>query len=61
MDQSKMSLNLRCSAFAKYFVNTTDYIYTHTKVKQHHIVFGDTVWEVAEWNMWVTEIKYFEF
>ena len=36
-------------------------IYTQTKVKQHHIFFGETVLEVAERNMWVMEIKYFEF
>ena len=36
-------------------------IYIQTKVKQHHIFFGDTVLEVAERNMWVIEIKYFEF
>ena len=36
-------------------------IYTQTKVKQRHIFFGDTVLEVAERNMWVMEIKYFEF
>ena len=33
------------------------YICTQTKVKQHHIF----VLEVAEWNIWVMEIKYFEF
>ena len=37
------------------------YLYTQTKVKQHHIFFGDTVLEVAERNMWVMEITYFEF
>ena len=37
------------------------YIYTQTKVKQHHIFFGDTVLEAAERNMLVMEIKYFEF
>ena len=36
-------------------------LYTQTKVKQHHIFFEDTVFEVAERNMWVMEIKYFEF
>ena len=36
-------------------------IYTQTKVKQHHILFGETVLEVAERNMWVMKIKYFEF
>ena len=36
-------------------------IYTQTKVKQHHIFFGDTVLENAERNMLVMEIKYFEF
>ena len=36
-------------------------IYTQTKVKQHQYFFGDTVLEVAELNMWVMEIKYFEF
>ena len=36
-------------------------IYTQTKVKQHKIFFGDTVLEVAEGNMWVMEIKYFDF
>ena len=35
-------------------------IYTQTKVKQQHIFFGDTVLEVAERNMLVMEIKYFE-
>ena len=37
-------------------------IYTQTKVKlaTPHF-FGDTVLEVAEQNMWVMEIKYFEF
>ena len=34
---------------------------TQTKVKHHHIFFGDTALEVAERNMWVMEIKYFEF
>ena len=37
------------------------HIYTQTKDKQHHIFFGDTVLEVAEQNMRVMEIKYFEF
>ena len=37
------------------------YIYTQTKVKQHHFFFGDAVLEVAERNMRVMEIKYFEF
>ena len=36
-------------------------ICTQTKVKQHHIFFGDTVLEVVERNTWVMEIKYFEF
>ena len=36
------------------------HIYTQTKVKQQHIFFWDTVLEVAERNMWVMEIKYFE-
>ena len=36
-------------------------IYTQTKVKQRHIFFGDTVLEVAERNMRVMGIKYFEF
>ena len=36
-------------------------LYAQTKVKQHHIFFGDTVLEVAERNMRVMEIKYFEF
>ena len=36
-------------------------IYTQTKVKQHHIFFGDTVLKVAERNKWVMEIQYFEF
>ena len=35
------------------------YVYTQTKVKQHHIFFGDTVLEVAERNMRVMEIKIF--
>ena len=37
------------------------HIYTQTKVKQHHFFFGDTVLEVEEGNIWVKEIKYFEF
>ena len=37
------------------------HIYTQTKVKQHHIFFGDTVLEVEERNIWVMEIKYSEF
>ena len=36
-------------------------LYTQTKVKQHHIVFGDTVLKVTERKMWVMEINYFEF
>ena len=40
---------------------TQGYIYTQTKVKQHNIFFGDTVLEVAERNIRVMEIKYFEF
>ena len=34
------------------------YTYQH---KEHHIFFGDTVLEVAERNVRVMEIKYFEF
>ena len=49
----------------KYLIPYTDFtnynLYTQTKVKQHHIFFGDTVLEVAERNTWVMEIKYFEF
>ena len=37
-----------------------EYIYTQTKVKQHYFFSGDTVLEVAEQNLWVMEIKYFE-
>ena len=37
------------------------FINTQTKVKQHHVFFGDFVLDVAERNMWVIEIKYFEF
>ena len=40
---------------------TGSIIYTQTKVKQHHIFFGDTVLEVAERNMLVIEIKHIEF
>ena len=36
-------------------------IYTQTKVKQHHIFFGDTVLEVAEWNMWVWKSNILNF
>ena len=36
-------------------------IYTQTKVKQHNIFFGDNVLEVAKRNIWVMEIKCFEF
>ena len=36
-------------------------IYTQTKVKQHHILSETLFREVAEWNIWVMEIKYFEF
>ena len=35
-------------------------IYTQTKVKQYHIFFGDNVLEVAERNVWVMEIKYYD-
>ena len=36
--------------------------YIHTdKSKATPNFFGDTVFEVAERNMWVMEIKYFEF
>ena len=36
-------------------------IYTQKNVKEQHIFFGDTVFGGAERNMWVLEIKYFEF
>ena len=36
-------------------------MYTQTKVKQYHILFGETVLKVAERKMLVMEIKYFEF
>ena len=36
-------------------------IYTHRQKLSNNTFFGDTVLEVAERNMWVMEIKYFEF
>ena len=36
-------------------------IYTQTKIKQHRIFSESMFLEVAERNMWVMEIKYFEF
>ena len=54
-----------CSHTLSFYPNLVKYrfynIYTQTKVKQRHVFFGDTVLEVAERNMWVMEIKYFEF
>ena len=37
------------------------FIYTHRQKLSNTTFFGDTVLEVAERNMWVMEIKYFEF
>ena len=36
-------------------------IYTHRQKLSNTTFFGDTVFEVPERNMWVIEIKYFEF
>ena len=36
-------------------------VYTHRQKLSNTTFFGDTVLRVAERNMWVMEIKYFEF
>ena len=41
--------------------DSAHYIYTQTKVKQHHILFRDTVLEVAERNMWVWKSNILNF
>ena len=40
----------------KYISKVWSDIYTQTKVKQHHIFFGDIVMKVAERNLWLMEI-----